>query len=514
MDRLPVKELLRRFGKAKARRENWRSAWRDAYRLTMPARDIIDNPTPGQQKGFDVYDSTGMNEVSHFANRIQSTLFPPFQDFVKLEPGPSIQPGARDQAAKILQDATKKFHSAIHHSNFSTAINEFILELGVGTGLMLFQEGTDWDPFVFDAVPTPLVAVEPGPRGSIGGFFREHRVALGNIEHEWPDAKLPEALAGDARKEPDREELCIEYCWADWKAMRWYCEVIIEKGEHRLFDKPRVYEDMGPWIYSRWTKAANESYGRGPILFGLPDIRTTNKVVELILKNASLAVSGVYTGVDDGVLNPNTARIIPGAIIPVAANAGARGPSLQPLERPGNFDVAQLVLQDMRENIRRMLYNKGLPDQLGPVRSATEIVERMRELSVDIGAAFGRIQKELVTPLVLRGLQILSRKGIISYPFRIDGNTVKVVVTSPLAQQQNLERVQTVNQWFQMMASIGGPELAMYTAKVEEAGVWIGRQLGVDEELIREEGERADVEQMIQAMLQRAMQQQQPQQAA
>ena len=35
----------------------------------------------------------------------------------------------------------------------------------------------------------------------------------------------------------------------------------------------------------------------------LPDIKTANKVVELILKNASIAVTGIWLADDDGVLN-------------------------------------------------------------------------------------------------------------------------------------------------------------------------------------------------------------------
>ena len=51
--------------------------------------------------------------------------------------------------------------------------------------------------------------------------------------------------------------------------------------------------------------------------------------------------------------------------------------------------------------------DRSLPPDAGPVRSATEIVERIKELQVDIGPAFGRIMKELVVPLVMRTLQIL-----------------------------------------------------------------------------------------------------------
>src|SRR3546814_19576753 len=71
----------------------------------------------------------------------------------------------------------------------------------------------------------------------------------------------------------------------------------------------------------------------------LPDIKTANKVVELILNNASIAVTGIWQADDDGVLNPSTVRVVPGAIIPKAQ--GSAG--LTPPAAPGRFDVSQLV---------------------------------------------------------------------------------------------------------------------------------------------------------------------------
>ena len=84
--------------------------------------------------------------------------------------------------------------------------------------------------------------------------------------------------------------------------------------------------------------------GRGPVLNVLADIKTANKVVELILRNAAFAIKGVWQGEDDGVLNPSNIEIVPGAVIPIAV--GSKG--LRPLESPGRFDVSQLVLEPLQ----------------------------------------------------------------------------------------------------------------------------------------------------------------------
>ena len=48
-----------------------------------------------------------------------------------------------------------------------------------------------------------------------------------------------------------------------------------------------------PFINFRWLKAPGEVYGRSPVMKALPDIKTANKVVELVLKNASTRVTGI-----------------------------------------------------------------------------------------------------------------------------------------------------------------------------------------------------------------------------
>ena len=86
-----------------------------------------------------------------------------------------------------------------------------------------------------------------------------------------------------------------------------------------------------------------------------------NKTLELLLKNASIACAGVYTAADDGVINPSNIRITPGSIIPVARNGGPQGASLAPLPRSGDFNVSQIVINDLINYLRiKSSYIKNL----------------------------------------------------------------------------------------------------------------------------------------------------------
>lgn len=512
MPQRSIRQLKAGKEQADKRLHLWDAIWRDAYRLVLPQRNLIDPRSPGANKSSLVFDSTGMNSFKTASNRIQADLFPANSDIIKLEPGPAVPDDALDEAREQLEDTQNKFHAALHHSNFSVVLNEFLLELLIGTGLMLLNEGPDHDPFVFTSVPTPTVALEEGAAGKIGAFYRTHKMPISVATATWPEMIMPQDWVTKAVENPDEEVSFAEATYHVPDDDMWYYHLFLEAEEIDLLPAPRVYPGIGPWIGTRWSRAANELYGRGPVIDALPDIRTANRLVELILMNASIAVSGVYTGVNDGVLNPNTASLTPGTIIPVARNAGhPQGASLLPLERAGDFDVSQIILENLQSNIRHALFDKGLPPPQGTPPSATETIQRIREFTLDTGPAFARLMRELVVPVVLRGLQILNSKGIINFPFKIDGTTIKITMTSPLAKQQALQDVQTVMEAAEL-ASFFGPEVVALNLKIEDVPNFIFDKMGVPSSLQRSPAEKKKLkDDAVAALKQQADAQQQGQ---
>tara|TARA_A100001201_G_scaffold108571_1_gene92879 strand:+ start:16 stop:879 length:864 start_codon:yes stop_codon:yes gene_type:complete len=245
-------------------------------------------------------------------------------------------------------------------------------------------------------------------------------------------------------------------------------------------------------------KIPGEVFGRGPLVSALPDIKTLNKTLELLLKNASIACAGVYTAADDGVVNPSNIRIQPGSIIPVARNGGPQGASLAPLPRSGDFNVSQIVINDLRMNIKKTLLDDTLPPDNMSARSATEIVERMKELAQNMGAAFGRLITETMVPIIRRTLFIMDQKGMIQLPLKVNGLEVKVTPVSPLAKAQNLEEVNEVMQFFQIANALGPGGVA--EVKPDAIATFIGDKLGVPSELRTSPQEKQQIIQQSMAM--------------
>jgi len=497
-----VEQIIKRHELAQRRKDNWRQIYEDCYEYALPQRNLYDGyyeggGSPGQNKMARVFDSTAINATQRFANRIQSGLFPPYGNWCRLEPGPEIPEERRVEAQAALDIYGDKMFALLRQTNFDLAMGEFLMDLAVGTAVMLIQPGDETTPIRFTAVPQYLVAIEEGAHGKVDNVFRRMRMKGEAIAQHWTDADISERLARMIEDKPTEEIELVEATLFDTERGDFCYHVIWPEGKTQL-----VFRRMksSPWIVARYMKVAGEVYGRGPLVTAIPDIKTLNKTKELLLKNASLSIAGVYTAADDGVLNPQTVRIAPGAIIPVARNGGPQGESLRMLPRSGDFNVSQLVINDLVMNIKRIMLDDTLPPDNMSARSATEIAERMKELAQNLGSAFGRLINETMVPMVARVLAVMDERGIIEMPLRVNGLEVKVTPVSPIAQAQNMGDVEKIVQWVQLSSALGAQgQMAVKTDSISD---YIADKLGVPADLRTTPAER---EQMMQQAMQAMM---------
>ena len=487
--KMPVEEIVRRAELAQRRKDLFEDLYRDAYEFALPQRQLYgywEGNSQGNKKMTRVFDSTAITSTQRFANRLQSGIFPPQRKWCRLEPGVDIPADRTAQAQAVLDAYNEKMFAVLKQSNFDIAIGEFLLDLAVGTAAMLVQPGDDVQTINFIPVPMFLIAYEEGANGQVDKIFRRMRMKGEAITQQWRDAEMPVDVAQRIEQKPTDEVELLEATLYDPERGDW-CYHVLDKTTKQEIVYRRT--NTNPWVIARYMKVAGEIYGRGPLLTALPDIKTLNKTLELLLKNASLAVAGVYTAADDGVLNPQTVKLLPGAIIAVARNGGPQGESLKPLPRSGDFNVSQIVINDLRQNIKRVLLDESLPPDNMSARSATEVVERMKELAQNLGSAFGRLINETMVPLVGRILGVMDEKGMIDLPLRVNGLEVKVSPVAPLAMAQNMEEVNAIMQFMQITATMGNE--GQLAVKAGDAIDFIGDKLGVPASVRTTAAERA-----------------------
>ncbi len=478
-------EIVARHRKARDKRAEWESLWRECYDYALPSRAGAFAPATGAVRSERLFDGTAPDAVDQLAASLLAQLTPPWARWFGFAPGIDTASEMRTQLAPDLDTAARIVQNHFDRSNFAVEMHQCYLDLATaGTASLLIEEALPGEASAlrFTAVPLAQIAFEETGSGRLEAVFRRWDMPIGAVRERFPGSDIPPFALARAERDPEATLGVIEAVLPDAEGFSY--AAVADPGHGLAADAQLLGQGRfahSPFVSFRWLKAPGELYGRSPVMKALPDIKTANKVVELILKNASIAVTGIWQADDDGVLNPATVRLVPGTIIPKAV--GSAG--LTPLEAPGRFDVSQLVLEELRARIRQALLADKLGQVSGPRMSATEVLERAAEMSRILGATYGRLQSELLTPLLMRAIAILARRGEIP-PLAIDGRGVALEYKSPLARNQARMDAQQTLLWLGAVRDLG-PE-ALAAVDHAEAARWLGRAFGVPGELIRDGG--------------------------
>ncbi len=482
MEKIEPKSILDRYKRAKEQRNGWESHWQECYDYALPQRDnAIFFGTPGEKKTDKLFDGTAPDAVDQLAASLLAELTPPWARWFGLSPGATFREDLAPALSEELEHSAEILQSHFDRSNFAVEMHQCFLDLvTVGTASLLVEETQEGSPvaFRFTAVPLGQVVLEEGTEGQLDTTFRRSELTLVQLKNRFPKAQLPEDLAKKGKDEPDSKIAVVEAVLPEGQYFQYLA--VIDHDAPSANDNLILAEGKfrySPFINFRWLKTPGEAYGRSPVMKALPDIKTVNKVVELTLKNASISVTGIWQADDDGVLNPATISLVPGTIIPKAV--GSAG--LTPLDSPGRFDISQIVLDDLRGRIRTAMLADKLAQVNSPRMTATEVLERSAEMARILGATYGRLQSELLTPLVERAISILSRRGEIS-PLQIDGYMVDLDYKSPLAKQQSQKEAQNIMSWLQAVQALGPEALSIINAPATAR--WLAKSYGVPTELL------------------------------
>ena len=500
-DKELIERFIQKYERAKSIRRRWESLFDECYEFAMPMRQTFATQSIGERRDDKIFDETAVVGVQEFASRLQAGLVPNFARWADFTAGSEIPKEAREKIDNDLEEVTDYVFEVLQNSNFGQEVHESFMDLAIGTGVLHVEEGDSVNPVNFTALPLPHVVLDVGPDDHIDHVYRERDIRYSDIKILYPDATIDDRLKGAMMANPDGRTQVLEIICKNYDVINeeaFFC--IIFDMNTRCLLKYEEFKGNGsnPFICFRWSKDPGAVYGRGPLISALSAIKTTNLTIELILENAQMAISGVYQMDDDGVINPDTINLVPGTVIPKAPNSAG----LQPVKAAGSFDVAQLILSDMRNNIKKALYNDMLGNPDRTPASATEIAERMADLSRRIGSAFGRLQAELVQPVLQRVVYILKKQGRIEIP-TLNGRQVKVRSVSPLSQAQANQDISSVNRFLEVVQTRLGPDLVNILINSEQVATYLAKKFGVPDNLIRDLEERKQIIEFAQQLQQR-----------
>lgn len=477
-----AEELIKKQGMTESEHSRFRSMYDDVYKYGMPGRynTITQLDTNGQKNREVIYSSVFEQSCDEFVQRFQSLVCPVNSNWIDFEAGYMYQKdnGNADEVNKALADVANILNVFKATSNFDTAFTEASYDLIPGTACLCLLEGTPDNPYRFSAIPFVDLYMCEGMSGDIDTYFRKMRIKNCLVKQQWKEAKFEY----EENKDDETAEL-LECTYYDYDIKQWHYVVVDVKSKKFIIE--RIYK-TSPFIDLRWAKCAGETYGRGPGLKVIADVKTLNRIKEYSLRALAFTVPTFLASTDAGY-DTSKFKLEPGAINPVPSNA-TNNPTIAPLQVNTMPDLRNYNAEQLEMDIKRAMFASTIPNDPNPNMTATEVARRVQELDNSLNNSFGRLL-EFLYRLSQRMVEVAQRFGFL--PPEIDvrsfnGYGYKVKVNTQLANQQSQKEVTDMLQSLQIMAQFD-PTM-QYTSKVlnmNEMIPYVLDRMGVPNKFIR-----------------------------
>jgi len=508
MDDPAPRRMRQRYERARADRDRFRSIVDDCYEFALPLRQrgYMDEQRNTPDLGR-MFDGTAQMCIQALASQTLDDVWPAEQTPFVLKAGNDVPEEKRDEMDVQLSAVAAEVIEVMNNSNFRSAGHECFLDYCISTGVMLIEEGDAIRPINFRSVPLTQCVFGMGPRNEIDALFMPRKVQIGHIMELWPKAKMPERLQSRREREPEAEVLVVEGVERDWSKRNqevWMTRVLwMDGNDDEGFLSTSTTKGTGscPFVAPSFSRVSGEAMGRGPVMMALPDIRTLNALTEMNLESIELNLAGIWLYDDNGVINPDTAVIQPGAMIPrLPGEKSGRG--LENVAPTGNANLARIEVERLQSAIKEALYYDDLGDVNRSPKTATEIAQRTANVARRKSGAYGRLLTEFLFPCISRVWFLLkASKGAAGLP-GIDGNMVKCRALSPITRAQSQDDIVRTTTFLSTMAQLFGPQAPLLVANTDKLVPYLADKMGYDSANLRTNEQQQTVLQQAIAMAQ------------
>ena len=509
-----AKILLSRFDRLKTQRQNWESHWQEVADYMQPRKaDVTKSRSKGDKRTELIFDSSPLQSVELLSASLHGMLTNPSTPWFSLKfKNEGME--EEDEAKAWLESATEVMYSAFNQSNFQQEIFELYHDLiTFGTAAMFIEED-DEDNLKFSTRHINEIYISENDKGRIDTVFRKFRISARAAIQKF--GKVSTHIAVTAKKDPyeEVEILHAVYPRSDFNPTK-------QDKENMPFESIYMDADSGdelsvsgfkefPFVVPRYLKASHEIYGRSPAMTALPDVKMLNEMSKTIIKSAQKQVDPPLLVPDDGFLLP--VRTVPGGLNFYRAGTRDR---IEPLNIGANNTLGLNMEEQRRNSIRNAFYVNQLMMQDGPQMTATEVIQRNEEKMRLLGPVLGRLQSELLKPLIDRSFAILMRRNLFAQPPEfLSGQDIEIEYVSPLAKAQKSTELSSIMRAIEIMGSLSNVAPVFDHINMDKLVRHLTSIVGVPQKILKPQSELNAERQEQAAQAQQQQQMQQLQQVA
>jgi hypothetical protein len=511
-----TKDLLKRFGKLVTQRQTWESHWQEVADYMMPRKaDVTKQRSKGDKRSELIFDSSPLHAVELLSASLHGMLTNPSTPWFSLR-FKNVDTGDVDEANEWLQDTTEKMYEAFNRSNFQQEIFELYHDLiTFGTASMFIEEDAD-DIVRFSTRHIGEIYISENNKGRIDTVFRKFKISARAAIQQFGEKNVSNTLRGVAMKDPYEEVTILHVVYPrenydpkkkDAKNMPFASCYIELDNKHEISQSG--FNEF-PYVVPRYLKASFEIYGRSPAMTALPDVKMLNEMSKTTIKAAQKQVDPPLLVPDDGFILP--VRTVPGGLNFYRAGTRDR---IEPLNIGANNPLGLNMEEQRRNAIRDTFYVNQLMMQNGPQMTATEVVQRNEEKMRLLGPVLGRLQSELLRPLIDRTFAILLRKKIFRQaPQFLAGQDIQIEYVSPLAKAQRSSELQSIMRAIEIFGSLAQISPVFDHINIDNLVTHLADIVGVPAKVLNSKSEVNAIRQKKQQEMMQQQQMQQMQQIA
>jgi hypothetical protein len=360
-----------------------------------------------------------------------------------------------------LQEWEKGLYSEFLNSNFYEEISPFFLDGGsYATAVMYSEDDVAKSRVMFSTRHLGEIYIAEDRYGMVDTTHRKYLMTAKCASDEFGDSVLSDKIVKSAKEKPDTEYEFIHAVFPNNdqsygkidSANKPFTSAYIEATGEKIL-KLGGYDD-NPYFVWRWRKNAHEVYGRGPAHDALIDIRALNQIRKDTLTQSQRAAAPPMNVPDEMKFK---VRLTPDGLNYYKDT----GRYITPINTGSNFTIAFQLIEDYREIIKkhfRVDFFLMLAEAERQM-TATEIIERQGEKAAVLGSTIGRLNNEVLNPLIDRITNIAYKSGRLPPPpdvlLEYGGGKIDVDYMGPLAQaQRRLFKTQGVMRSLEAVAGI------------------------------------------------------------
>ena len=508
------KNILKRFDRLSAQRQNWETHWQEVADYMMPRKaDVTKLRSKGDKRTELIFDSSPLQAVELLAASLHGMLTNPSTPWFSLRFKDDME--NEDEAKEWLESATETMYAAFNRSNFQQEIFELYHDLiTFGTAAMYIEEDSE-DILKFSTRHINEVYIAENDKGRIDTVYRKFKISARAAIQQFGSAVSNKVDTINA-KDPYEEVEIIHavYPRSDFnpnkkdKSNMPFESVYIEysSGDELSVSGFREF----PFVVPRYLKASHEIYGRSPAMTALPDVKMLNEMSKTTIKSAQKQVDPPLLVPDDGFILP--VRTVPGGLNFYRSGTRDR---IEPLNIGANTPLGLNMEEQRRNSIRNAFYVNQLMMQQGPQMTATEVIQRNEEKMRLLGPVLGRLQSELLKPLIDRTFNIILRNNLFApAPEFLAGKDIEIEYVSPLAKAQKSTELQSIMRAIEIMGSLSNVAPVFDHINMDKLVRHLADIVGVPQKILKPQNQLNAERQQAEQQQEQMQQMQQLQQVA